>query len=188
MKRKILDRYDRTADRRVIIDIAAGKVAHLYNDFDKMAPYVKKELDQDLVDYLVESMEEIGRLEVVIRFSFNERIDTSLKERVQASIHNYFVYLRELEIRALGRMGRTSLLLLGVGLAILFLSVWVNDNVVIRESVVKKVFAEGLIVAAWVSLWEALANFLINWAPHHRHIRIYERLARAPVQFYGQDD
>jgi hypothetical protein len=28
-----------------------------------------------------------------------------------------------------------------------------------------------------VSLWEALAMFLVNWAPHRRLIRMYERIA-----------
>jgi hypothetical protein len=38
-------------------------------------------------------------------------------------------------------------------------------------------------IAAWVSLWEALAMFLVNWAPHRRLIRMYERIAKADVRF-----
>jgi hypothetical protein len=34
-----------------------------------------------------------------------------------------------------------------------------------------------------VSLWEALAMFLVNWAPHRRLIRMYERIAKADVRF-----
>ena len=43
--------------------------------------------------------------------------------------------------------------------------------------------AEGLTIVAWVSLWEALAMFLVNWAPHRRLIRMYERIAKADVRF-----
>ncbi|MDT8318821.1 MAG: hypothetical protein RQ824_12665 [bacterium] len=78
---------------------------------------------------------------------------------------------------------RVSLILLGVGLSILTLSIWINEAISEHESVVSRVFAEGLTVAAWVSLWESLATFLINWAPHRRNVKMYERIARSTVLF-----
>jgi hypothetical protein len=78
---------------------------------------------------------------------------------------------------------RISLIFLVIGLAILFLSVWVNQQITDQASVVARVFAEGLTVAAWVSLWEALATFLINWTPYSRQIIMYDRIARAPIAF-----
>ena len=63
------------------------------------------------------------------------------------------------------------------------MSVWVNREIQGSDSVFGRVFAEGLTVAAWVSLWEAVATLLINWAPHRRRIRLYELVAAAPVQF-----
>jgi hypothetical protein len=53
MKKNILDRYASTRDKKVIIDIAAEKIGDLYNDLDKYAPYRKKELDPNLVAYLI---------------------------------------------------------------------------------------------------------------------------------------
>jgi hypothetical protein len=50
-------------------------------------------------------------------------------------------------------------------------------------TVLSRVFSQGLTVAAWVSLWEALATFLVNWTPYSRQIRMYERIAETPVQF-----
>ena len=101
------------------------------------------------------------------------------------SIPKYFFYLKELEFRELKRMSRTSLILVLIGVSVLTLSVWVNKILANSESVVAQVFAEGLTIAAWVSLWEALATFLINWAPHHRQIKLFERIADAPV-FFGK--
>ena len=68
--KKILERYSRTADNKVIIDIAAGKVEDIYNYLDKHAPYRKKDLDQDLVEYLIDSVSEIGKEDFVIQFRF----------------------------------------------------------------------------------------------------------------------
>ena len=73
-------------------------------------------------------------------------------------------------LRKLAAMMRTSLLLFCVGVAILFFSVWSHQQHVFGDTVVANVFAEGLTVAAWVALWNALATFLINWAPQRRQM------------------
>ena len=183
MKKEILDRYSTTEDGKIIIDITSDKIEYLYNDFDKQTPYIKKELDQDLADYLIECMRDIGDDGFLIQFRIAENVDTDLKSRVQTSIQSYFTYLKELEIRDLKQMLRTSSILFLSGIIILTISVWFNDYVEIHKSVINKVFSEGLTVAAWISLWESLATFLINWAPHKRQIKLCERLAGASVLF-----
>ena len=183
MKKHILDRYSKTEDNKFIIDIAAEKVADLYNNFDKYTPYIKKELDPDLVEYLTDSVREIGKEAFIIQFSLSSETEKKLVSRIKKSIQNYYIYLTELEHRELARMMRTSLILLGIGITILFLSVWLNLQITENNSVIAHVFAEGLTVAAWVSLWEALATFLINWAPHRQLIKMYDRIAKAPIQF-----
>lgn len=182
-QRQILDRYARTEDGKIIIDITADKIEYLYNDFDKHTPYIRKELDQGLVDYLIDCVREIGNEEFLIKFRFMEPVDSDLQLRIQDSIHNYFLYLKELEIDELRQMLRTSLVLLLAGIAILTLSIWYNEHFAVQASVVNKVFSEGLTVAAWIALWESLATFLVNWAPHQRRIRLLKRIASAAVLF-----
>jgi hypothetical protein len=58
-----------------------------------------------------------------------------------------------------------------------------NSLRAVRDVVLGSVIAEGLTIATWVSLWETLAMFLVNWAPHRRLIRMYERIAKADVRF-----
>ncbi len=182
-KRRILERYTHTDDGRVVIDIAAAKIADLYDDFDKHASYMKKELDQELVDYIIDSVREIGREPFLIQVSLDAPMDSSAVCRVQASLHNYFLYLRELEAREMRRLLRTSVILFIAGAALLTSSVWMNSLRAVRDVVLGSVISEGLTIAAWVSLWEALAMFLVNWAPHRRLIRMYERIAKADVRF-----
>ncbi len=150
MKKSILDRYARTSDNKIILDIYAGKVEDLYNNFDKNAPYVKKDLDQNLVEYLIDSVREIGKEDFVIQFRLLSSADTRLTSRVKTSIHNYFQYLKELEFRELARITRTSFILLAIGVSILCLSVWVNQRMADADygAVITHVFAEGLNVAA----------------------------------------
>ena len=59
----------------------------------------------------------------------------------------------------------------------------VNRLLPADPGVVGQVCAEGLTVAAWVSMWEALATFLIQWRPYRRDIRLYRRIAGAEVSF-----
>ncbi|MDH3343224.1 MAG: hypothetical protein OEM07_05830 [Gammaproteobacteria bacterium] len=183
MKSAILERYPRSEDGRYIININAGKISDLYNDFDKHAPYARKELDQDLADYLTDCARELEKEPFIIRFDLLVAPDEPMKARISASINSYFQYLKTVEMQELNRNIRTSLIFFAVGLTIMFLSVWVNQQLATNASVITRVFAEGLTVAAWVSLWEALANFLVNWAPYSRRIRLYDRIASAPVQF-----
>ncbi|MDD3813099.1 MAG: hypothetical protein PHZ02_00515 [Desulfocapsaceae bacterium] len=181
---KILDRYCRTADKKVMIDIAAGRVEDLYNDLDKYAPYRKKDLDQDLVEYLIDAVSEIGKEDFVIRFRFAVLADMDLRSRVQRSIHNYFQYLKVLELRELAKMTRSTFILFSIGIVLLFLSVWSNQKIAGYDGVITQVFAEGITVAAWVSLWNAITNFLINWVPHHQQLKMYERISNARIIFH----
>jgi len=183
MKKNILDRYPKTSDGQYIINIDAGKVNDLYNDFDKQMPYVRKELDQNLEEYITDSARDLNTEKFVIQLKLLEPPVEEMKQRITTSINSYFLYLKSIELNELSRVMRTSLIYFLLGVAILFLSVWVNEKISSDATVITKVFAEGLTVAAWVSLWEAIATFLVNWTPYTCKIKLYERIANAPVLF-----
>jgi hypothetical protein len=186
MKRSILDRYETTPDGKVVIDVFAPRVEDLYENFDKTAPYHKKDLDEDLAYYLTECAREIGRVEFVIRFSIGTLTAEDLRKRVRTSIRTFFLYQRELELASMKKMLRTSLMLFMIGIVVLGLSVWVNYLVLPGSGNLffGKLFAEGLTIAAWVSLWESLATFLIYWMPHQQQIGLCWRIANAQVLFH----
>lgn len=183
MRRTVLNRYARADDGRIVIDVAATRVKDLYNNFDKSAPYIRRDLDQDLCDYLVTCAMELKREPFVVRFTLENRPDDSRQSRIRRSINAYFLYLGEIEQQKVTQMFRKAAILSCVGLAILFLSVSVNQALGSERSVVANVFAQGLTVAAWVSLWESLAILLIEWFPHRKNILLYRRLADAEVIF-----
>ena len=183
MQRHILDRYSRGSDGSLIIEIAADRVEDLYNDYQKTAPFMKKDLEQELVDYIVDSVSEIGKEPFQLHFSIAGPMDRERESRVRISVREYFQYLKELEYREMRRMFRTSLILFLIGITLLVSLLWFNQKVEARDLMLTRVLSEGLTVAAWVSLWEALATFLINWAPHRRRIGQYRRIAAAPVAF-----
>ena len=183
MKKPILSRYERTEKNEVIIDVSVRTVEDLYNNFDRTAPYIKKDLDQEFVDYVIECVREIGQSDFVIRISLSNMPDEAVMDRVRTSIQTYFQYLQETEKRALRAMFRRSIVLFGIGLALLALAIMATRRFSSSEGVLAEVFAQGLTVAAWVSLWEAIANLFLEWFPHRQDIRRHTRVINAPVLF-----
>ena len=183
MRKNILDRYTQKQEGEYLININAGKASDLYNDFDKQTPYVRKELDQDLEEYITYSAKDLFHEDFIIQFSLTEKPDEEMKDRITSSIRSYYLYLKTLEINELVTVMRKSLIFFILGVALLFLSVWTNEQLGPSATVITKVFAQGLTVAAWVSLWEALATFIINWTPYRRRIKLYNRIASAPIEF-----
>jgi hypothetical protein len=183
IKKSTIDRYAVLEDGNVVIDVFVAGIEDLYDDFDRAAPFLKKDLEPQFADYLVECAEEIGKRRYVIRIDLERMPDEARMERVRKSIANYFEYMAETEKRRLKKMAQTSLILLAVGLVLLALDIWANRLLQDSTSVFAQVFSEGLTIAAWVAIWEALANLLIQWTPERHGLGLYRRLSSAAIHF-----
>ena len=166
-----------------MLDVSVQSVEHLYNDFDRTAPYLKKDLDQAFVDHLTDSVREIRHHDFVVRISLSQMPDEMVMERVRKSIRTFHTYLRDLELRAVGALLRRSSVLFVIGLVLLALAIEVTRKVSSDQGVLTGVFAQGLTIAAWVSMWEAIANLLLEWYPHRQNIKLYSRIMNNPVTF-----
>ncbi len=181
-----LDRYERDEAGVACIDVATDKASDLYSYFDRFSPYLRRDLEQDLVDYLIACAEEIHPQPFVVRFAFVQAADAELQQRIGHSMTSFFTYLLEKERQTLrGMLYRSGVFLL-LGLLILLAAVLL-EGVPTSNRVVLNVLAEGVNIAGWISMWEALATFLVDWFPHRRKLRLYHRLASAPLQFRAQD-
>ena len=183
MKEDIFSRYESHSGRRLAIDVSVGKIEELFEDFDSAASYVKKDLDQDFVDYLIESVREIGRYDFVIRVRLPVVVPERHRKRVRKSIKSYFMYLELLERRKLRKMFWKSFLLFLVGMLFLVLSMSVKGNMAHVTGVIRELTTEGLTIAAWVSLWSAFANLIFELGRIVSDIRIYRRIATREVVF-----
>ena len=183
MKKNVLNRYERGADGHILIDVTADRAEDLYSDFDRSAPYIRRDLDPELVDYLIHDARELGRVPFAVQFTLARRPDDEGRSRIRRSVNSFFLYLVEVQRRKVRQLVRRSLVLFCIGLGLLFASVWTNSGINPESAVIATVFAQGLTIAAWVSLWEALATFLIDWLPHLGDITLYRRLANASLRF-----
>ena len=183
MKKPIISRYEFTEKNEIIIDASVRSVEDLYNNFDRTADYLKKDLDQEFVDYVTDCVREISRRAFVIRISLSIMPDKVVMDRVRRSVRTFFLYLQETERRQLRAMLRRSLVLFGIGFTLLILAIAATRRFSSSEGVLAEVFSQGLTVAAWVSLWEAIANLFIEWYPHRQDIKRYGRVTNATVMF-----
>ena len=186
-RKTVIDRYERSEEGHLFLDVWVPSAAHLYNDFDRTVPYLKKDLDQEFVDYLTDSVREIRNHDFVVRLSMPQMPDEQVKERIRKSIKTFYAYLNELETRAIRAMFRRSLLLFLIGLILLVFAIVASRQFGSSEGVVTEVFVQGLTIAAWVSLWEAIANLFLEWHPHRANIRLHNKIRNAPVHFRAQE-
>ncbi len=183
MKRNVLSRYDRDEAGRVVIDVSASRPDDLYNNFDKSSPYIRRDLDKDLTDYLVSCVLELDDAPFVIRFTILGPMEEARVARLRRSVKEYFVYLRGFEHLSLARMLKRSVGFLVLGLGILSGIIWTGRVHGARDTIFGTVVQEGLTVVAWVSLWEAIAVVLMEWLPRRKSLQVYRRIAEAELLF-----
>lgn len=179
MKKHIIDRYDRNRDDEIVIKISAKNIENLYDHFDNTSSFVKKDLNSELVDYIIQSVNEIGNEDFVIKFYFEESIDDISKAKIRESIYNFFEYLQELERKKMNQQIKNSLIFIVIGFLFVGVSIFMDRY----ESMASKILAEGVMVAGWVSLWEAMATFLIKWFPLRKKFRSFRKVSSARVVF-----
>lgn len=93
MKKDILSRYDKNEKDEIIIKISTSKFENLYDNFDMSSTFLKKDLNQQLVDYIIESVSEISNEKFILKFYFEEKIAQNDISKIKTSVNNYFTYL-----------------------------------------------------------------------------------------------
>jgi hypothetical protein len=179
MKNKILERYDKNLENEFIIDISASKVEDLYSIYDKKSTFIKKDLDEDFEKYLIQSVQEIGNHPFVIKFYFTQTPSIETKEKLKNSIKNYFEYLQHLEQNMLKEQVKNSSIFIIIGFVFVALALILSDS----EKFFIKLLSEGVMVAGWVSLWEAMATILIKWLPLKNKLKILNKISNAKIKF-----
>lgn len=182
-RKEILARYERDESGLSIIDVSIAAIGDLYSNFDRTAHYLRKDLDTEFVDYLIGCAEELAPHPFLVRIGLLRVPDAAQCERVRQSLQTYFAYRRDAELRDLRALFRRAAGLFVLGLTLITVSVFVHDVEVRNPGILTAVVAEGLTVAAWVSLWNTIAMLLLDWQPHRHMIRLFRRLQTAPVIF-----
>lgn len=171
------------------IELRLRSLNQLFNSLDP-SPFYEQDLDDDAEEFIVGWAREIPRdesLEIVIHVSELPDDTKTLAEtadRVDRSVRRYFSYRQQQEQRRLSelwRIGRYSLMVGLLFLAVCFTAANLLGNDDEQPQAMLRLVRESLVIVGWVALWRPLEIFLYDWWPVARSRQLYKRLAAASV-------
>jgi hypothetical protein len=166
------------------IAIRSRTIAQLFNSFDP-SPFREKDLDAGVEEFLLGWLRELppdAPVRIVVHLPPEEAATPEAAQIGEAFAH-YFEYRAEgavQELRELLRIGRRSL---AIGLAVLIVCLVASQVAAkqIGNPMVSRVLEESLIIVGWVANWRPIEIYLYDWWPIRRRIKLFRRLAAAPV-------
>jgi hypothetical protein len=167
------------------IAIRARAVGQLFNSLDP-SPFREKDLDSGVEQFVTGWVRELPQgavFRIVIRLPPEEAASSDATRIAEAFAH-YFQYradAAEQELRELFRVGR-RFLAIGITALIVCLVASQLAAAFIPNRMAASVLEESLIFFGWVANWRPIEIYLYDWLPIRRRIRLYQRLAAAPVE------
>ncbi|MEA2986870.1 MAG: hypothetical protein QOD94_3124 [Alphaproteobacteria bacterium] len=166
------------------IAIHVRTIGQLFNSFDP-SPFHEKDLDHNAEDCIATWARELSEdapLRIVVYLPPDEGQRPEAAALGASLSHHFEQRARQFkrEQRELFRIGRRSL---AIGVAVLAGCLTASQTLapLIPNSTLARVVEESLIILGWVANWRPLEIYLYDWWPIRRNIRLYCRIAAAPV-------
>jgi len=180
-KKKILEMYE-FEKNKFVINVSTNNIEDLYNVFDNTASYIKRDLNREFVDYLIDCVDDLGKYDFIIKIHIEKDKPNKLNEnKILQSRTNYFNYLIHIEKRDIERLFSSSIVYLGIAVVFIVISLLTHTDKI--SSLFQKVVLEGITIAAWLSTWKVLGDMIYNWIPHYKNIKMYERIIKSELIF-----
>ena len=166
------------------IAIRVRTIGQLFNSFDP-SPFHEKDLDNDAEDYIVSWARELAAdepISIVVHLPSQEASSPEA-EGLPEAMANYFenrARRLEQELRELFRIGWRSL---AIGTTVLVLCLAASQLVgrLMPNPTTARIVEESFILVGWVANWRPIEIYLYDWWPVRRRLRLYRRIAKAPV-------
>jgi hypothetical protein len=167
-----------------LIEIRITSVAQLFNSFDP-SPFQARDLDDDAEEFIVGSALDFRGKDIRILVHMPpEECESEGAKDLASGISKHFNYRADMMKRELGELFRSGRLYLIVGLTIFAVCTIAAE--LLRNAFPDNAFAQGveqgLIIIGWVANWKPFELLLYDWWPLRRRIRLFQRLAEAPVE------
>jgi len=168
-----------------LIEVHLRSAEQLFNSLDP-SPFHERDLDDEAERYIVGWARELrgtGPLQLVVTLPA-AAYAAAAAQHIPDAIHNYFNYRAQQtrqDLRELLRIGWRSLaiglvVLLACFLAIQYMSFSVS------QTTIGRLLEQSLLILGWVANWRPLEIFLYDWLPIQRHLTLFRRLAKMPVE------
>ncbi|MBI9014826.1 MAG: hypothetical protein JEZ08_21535 [Clostridiales bacterium] len=182
-----LYRYDEVS-KLYYIDVQLENYRDAYSDWD-FSPFINRDLDDDLNEYLLECSYEITKKEnLCIVFHILNQSKSMFREKKSVEgMSNYFSYrIRKMSNHRM-RMFRNTISFLIVGSVLLFLGSILGTG--FGHSMIINLVSEGFFIGGWVMIWEMFSTWFFNIRELTQTIKHYTRLRDTPIIFeYNEVD
>lgn len=176
------ERYRKEGDK-CIVEIAVPDYNHLFDDRDPTR-FRSKDLDDDAVEYIVSSVEEITLLKLShIEIYFEQEVSPTEQNIVTEAVHNFFKYESEMMTRKINSTLRKGVKSLLIGIVFLALAILVSLLLKNTNHFLALFFKEGILLIGWVSMWKPINIFLYDWWPLADLRKIYDSLSTVRIDF-----
>jgi len=183
MKRKDLKKfypYDETDDS-FILDLQLDNYNDAYSDWD-FSPYTNRDLNEDLTEYLMDCSSEISlKYRIKIRFFILKQEEDQQREKNSIiSINNYFRYQLKKQKNQRIDILRNIFRFFIIGVVLLVVSTYISEK---NNSTFMSVLEEGLVIGAWVMIWEMFSSTFFKMKYINTKIAQFNRLCGAKIVF-----
>ncbi|NLT18711.1 MAG: hypothetical protein BWX72_01346 [Firmicutes bacterium ADurb.Bin080] len=172
--------YETDNSYHVVIDLDTYR--DIYSEWD-YSPFNNRELDGSLLRYIMECSYEIGlKKNMALDFYVPDNIVSDEKEQKSIEgFRRYFNYqIRKIKSEMMDSLKKLFVLIL-VGTALLTAGNVINA--VIPERIAAEIVSEGLIIGAWVAVWEIFHTLFFSVSDIFKKLKHYERLRRIPITY-----
>jgi hypothetical protein len=169
----------RTENGEPCIDIRIASVERVFDNRDP-APFRERDLDPDLVEYLLAAAEDLishDRFQIIF---WSEA--PCQPEEIEQAFRGHFDYeldRLDRQRRRRRRIGQITLLLAVVAIiALMSLAQLVGTLI---PSSIGLGLKEGLVISSWVLMWKPVEVLIYDWIPYRRERKVVRRLLAMPI-------
>lgn len=160
------------------VDVKINTIEQLFDNRDP-APFRERDLDPDLIEYLVAAAEDLAPLG---EFKLVFWVATScVPEEVETGFRAHFEYEIERLERTRRRNRRTGEIGALIGVTVLAALLSLAQLLGRSEHAWVGALREGLVLLSWVVMWRPVEALIYDWIPVRRERKVFEHLLEAPV-------
>ncbi|WP_028857100.1 hypothetical protein [Psychrilyobacter atlanticus] len=177
-----LFRFDKKTNS-YIIDIFVDHYESLYSTLD-FSPFKNKDLDDDLIIYLEDSIEDIPfRYNLLVNINMPQKVYDQVKEtRGIKEIKHYFLYLRKKKKKEIYETYRSAMGSFITGILFIFAISIIKKNLSVTH-LVWEIIIEGFYVGGWVFLWEFFSLLFLDPSKGKRKLKQYQRVLDSKINY-----
>lgn len=177
---KHIYRYDKET-QAYMLDMAINNFYEIFHDWDG-STIRKKDLDPDMVDYMIEAVTELPRkAKIGIVFNIRQHNHNKYLEEVAViALQNYFRFLIFVNQKKTRRLIKTAVLYLTFGFTFIFCA---NQLQGFLQTISSSVFSEGLFIGGWVFVWESISILFFKTRSIRNESKRFEKIRHSEVYY-----